>query len=208
MQGNVEYVAVRAGKDESATPAKLVQNYVVCELDKKLDVLLGFIKTHLKSKMIAFFSSCAQVGETSSSPPNDDGASIGDTIPYRLDATEIVFQLLMGTAPPNMFWLSVCQFLRWISCIARHSGRCDSCMSFYVPCSQALLSWPFMASASIPAGRRSTWIFCANREQSFLRLTSLQEGSISRLLIGLYRSREMSDRHMSVAGNETLNSKA
>lgn len=58
---NVEYVAVRAGKDECATPAKLVQNYVVCELDKKLDVLLGFIKTHIKSKMIVFFTSCAQV---------------------------------------------------------------------------------------------------------------------------------------------------
>eukprot|EP00903_Cladosiphon_okamuranus_P014639 g13574.t1 len=60
-KGNVEYVAVRAGKDENATPAKLVQNYVVCKLDKKLDVLLGFIKTHLKSKMIVFFTSCAQV---------------------------------------------------------------------------------------------------------------------------------------------------
>ncbi|CAM9134160.1 unnamed protein product [Ectocarpus fasciculatus] len=60
-KGNVEYVAVRAGKDECATPAKLVQNYVVCQLDKKLDVLLGFIKTHLKSKMIVFFTSCAQV---------------------------------------------------------------------------------------------------------------------------------------------------
>lgn len=60
-QGNVEYVAVRAGQDECATPAKLVQNYVVCRLDKKMDVLLGFIKTHLKSKMIVFFTSCAQV---------------------------------------------------------------------------------------------------------------------------------------------------
>eukprot|EP00752_Nemacystus_decipiens_P011873 g10530.t1 len=60
-KGNVEYVAVRAGKDECATPAKLVQNYVVCRLDKKLDVLLGFIKTHLKSKIIVFFTSCAQV---------------------------------------------------------------------------------------------------------------------------------------------------
>lgn len=61
VQGNVEYVAVRAGKDECATPAKLVQNYVVCQLDKKLDVLLGFIKTHLKSKIIVFFTSCSQV---------------------------------------------------------------------------------------------------------------------------------------------------
>lgn len=60
-KGKVEYVAVRAGKDECATPAKLVQNYVICRLDKKLDILLGFIKTHLKSKMIVFFTSCAQV---------------------------------------------------------------------------------------------------------------------------------------------------
>lgn len=57
----MEYVAVRTGKDECATPAKLIQNYVVCQLDKKLDILLGFIKTHLKSKMIVFFTSCAQV---------------------------------------------------------------------------------------------------------------------------------------------------
>ena len=61
LQGKVEYVAVQAGKDECATPAKLVQNYVICKLDKKLDILLGFIKTHLKSKMIVFFTSCAQV---------------------------------------------------------------------------------------------------------------------------------------------------
>eukprot|EP00904_Undaria_pinnatifida_P012187 jgi/Undpi1/8099/HiC_scaffold_24.g10571.m1 len=60
-KGKVEYVAVQAGKDECATPAKLVQNYVICKLDKKLDILLGFIKTHLKSKMIVFFTSCAQV---------------------------------------------------------------------------------------------------------------------------------------------------
>lgn len=60
FQNNVEYVAVRAGQDEAATPAKLVQNYVVCTLDRKLDVLLGFIKSHLKSKMIIFFTSCAQ----------------------------------------------------------------------------------------------------------------------------------------------------
>ncbi|CAM9119818.1 unnamed protein product, partial [Discosporangium mesarthrocarpum] len=57
----VEYVAVQDGKEGCATPAKLVQNYVVCSLERKLDVVLGFIKTHLRSKMIIFFSSCTQV---------------------------------------------------------------------------------------------------------------------------------------------------
>ncbi|KAG5180717.1 DEAD box helicase [Tribonema minus] len=41
--------------------AQLVQNYVVCELRQKLDVLYSFLKTHIKSKTIVFFSSCAQV---------------------------------------------------------------------------------------------------------------------------------------------------
>ncbi len=42
-------------------PKGLEQHYVVCELDKKLDVLWSFIKTHLQSKTIVFMSSCKQV---------------------------------------------------------------------------------------------------------------------------------------------------
>ncbi|KAJ1427669.1 P-loop containing nucleoside triphosphate hydrolase protein [Ochromonadaceae sp. CCMP2298] len=55
-----EYLAVHAASDE-ATPTKLVQNYICCALPEKLDILFSFLKTHLKSKMIVFFSTCSQV---------------------------------------------------------------------------------------------------------------------------------------------------
>lgn len=55
-----EYVSVHEKADE-ATPEKLVQKYIVCDLDQKLDILYSFIKTHLKTKMIIFLSSCKQV---------------------------------------------------------------------------------------------------------------------------------------------------
>ncbi|CAM9959671.1 unnamed protein product, partial [Phaeothamnion confervicola] len=62
-----EYVAVRHGAEDSATPTKLVQNYVVCALPDKLDVLFSFLKTHLKSKVVVFFNSCAQASELTDS---------------------------------------------------------------------------------------------------------------------------------------------
>jgi ATP-dependent RNA helicase DDX10/DBP4 len=34
---------------------------VECPLDRKLDVLFSFIKTHLESKTLVFLSSCKQV---------------------------------------------------------------------------------------------------------------------------------------------------
>eukprot|EP00035_Acanthoeca_spectabilis_P019440 m.423369 g.423369 ORF g.423369 m.423369 type:complete len:769 (+) comp16855_c0_seq4:96-2402(+) len=46
---------------ESATPDSLVQAYTVCPLDRKLDVLFSFIKSHLDSKTLVFVSSCKQV---------------------------------------------------------------------------------------------------------------------------------------------------
>lgn len=55
-----EYVAVHE-KSSQATPSGLAQSYVVCALDKKLDVLLSFIKSHLKQKTIVFLSTCRQV---------------------------------------------------------------------------------------------------------------------------------------------------
>lgn len=55
-----EYLAVHA-EEEAATPKLLVQNYIVCRLPEKLDIIFSFIKTHLKSKVIIFFSTCAQV---------------------------------------------------------------------------------------------------------------------------------------------------
>jgi ATP-dependent RNA helicase DDX10/DBP4 len=45
----------------TATPKNLEQHYSVVELDRKLDVLFSFVKTHLKSKIIVFMSSCKQV---------------------------------------------------------------------------------------------------------------------------------------------------
>ncbi len=57
---NPEYLAVHA-EDAEVTPKQLIQNYIVCKLPEKLDVLFSFIKTHLKSKMVVFFSTCSQV---------------------------------------------------------------------------------------------------------------------------------------------------
>lgn len=55
-----EYIAVHAEHAE-ATPKQLQQNYIVCPLQDKLDVLFSFIKSHLKSKIIVFMSTCSQV---------------------------------------------------------------------------------------------------------------------------------------------------
>ena len=57
---NPEYISVDE-KSLTATPTQLVQNYVVCGVGQKLDVLYSFIKAHLKSKIIVFFASCNQV---------------------------------------------------------------------------------------------------------------------------------------------------
>jgi ATP-dependent RNA helicase DDX10/DBP4 len=57
---NPEYIAVHAEHAE-ATPKQLQQNYIVCPLQEKLDVLFSFIKSHLKSKIIVFMSTCSQV---------------------------------------------------------------------------------------------------------------------------------------------------
>ncbi|KAI9244985.1 P-loop containing nucleoside triphosphate hydrolase protein [Phascolomyces articulosus] len=54
-----EYVAVHE-KSEHSTPHNLTQHYIVCDLQKKLDILYSFIKTHLQNKTIVFLSSCKQ----------------------------------------------------------------------------------------------------------------------------------------------------
>mmetsp|Transcript_1486 Transcript_1486/g.2350 ORF Transcript_1486/g.2350 Transcript_1486/m.2350 type:complete len:817 (-) Transcript_1486:48-2498(-) len=43
------------------TPLNLVQAYAICQLPDKLDMIYSFIRSHLKSKVIIFFSSCKQV---------------------------------------------------------------------------------------------------------------------------------------------------
>jgi len=50
-----------SGPAFSATPDNLEQHYAICELDKKLDIIWSFIKTHLQAKIIVFLSSCKQV---------------------------------------------------------------------------------------------------------------------------------------------------
>jgi ATP-dependent RNA helicase DDX10/DBP4 len=55
-----EYLAVHA-ESASATPPKLQQMVAVCALDKKMETLWGFIKSHLTSKTLVFLSSCKQV---------------------------------------------------------------------------------------------------------------------------------------------------
>ncbi|KAG3036303.1 ATP-dependent RNA helicase [Phytophthora cactorum] len=55
-----EYVAVHE-HSANATPKGLQQSYVVTPLERKLDVLLSFIKSHLKQKTIVFLSTCRQV---------------------------------------------------------------------------------------------------------------------------------------------------
>lgn len=43
------------------TPKSLAQHYMVVEAQNKINTLYSFVKTHLKSKMLAFFNSCKQV---------------------------------------------------------------------------------------------------------------------------------------------------
>lgn len=51
-----------AGNEGNTTmPSGLEQHYIVCDLDKKLDVLFSFIKTHLQTKTLVFLSSSKQV---------------------------------------------------------------------------------------------------------------------------------------------------
>ncbi|KAJ1113655.1 hypothetical protein NDU88_001897 [Pleurodeles waltl] len=55
-----EYVWVH-DKAKFSTPATLEQNYVVCELPQKINMLYSFIRNHLKKKSIVFFASCKEV---------------------------------------------------------------------------------------------------------------------------------------------------
>jgi ATP-dependent RNA helicase DDX10/DBP4 len=57
-----EFIGVQEKDSEGATPKNLEQHYLVCELDKKLDVLFSFIKSHLQVKVLVFMSSGKQVG--------------------------------------------------------------------------------------------------------------------------------------------------
>lgn len=58
---NYARIGVSSDSKLSATPDTLDQYYVRIPLDEKLDVLWSFIKSHLKSKILVFFSSSKQV---------------------------------------------------------------------------------------------------------------------------------------------------
>lgn len=58
---NYEKIGVSSDASLSATPDTLDQFYIRIPLDEKLDVLWSFIKSHLKSKILVFFSSSKQV---------------------------------------------------------------------------------------------------------------------------------------------------
>ncbi|KAL2079645.1 hypothetical protein ACEWY4_025389 [Coilia grayii] len=55
-----EYVWVHE-QAKFSTPATLEQNYVVCELHQKVDMLFSFLRSHLQKKIIVFFACCKEV---------------------------------------------------------------------------------------------------------------------------------------------------
>ncbi|XP_020658821.3 putative ATP-dependent RNA helicase DDX10 [Pogona vitticeps] len=55
-----EYVWVHE-KAKFSTPATLEQNYIVCELHQKINMLYSFLRSHLNKKSIVFFASCKEV---------------------------------------------------------------------------------------------------------------------------------------------------
>lgn len=62
------YINVNKPGEEGVMPAKLEQYYSVVPLERKLDALWGFVKSHLKMKGVVFVSSCKQVSELSEGP--------------------------------------------------------------------------------------------------------------------------------------------
>lgn len=57
---NPQYLGVH-DTTENLTPDALQQSYVVVPLEHKLNAIFSFLKSHLQSKSIIFFSTCAQV---------------------------------------------------------------------------------------------------------------------------------------------------
>lgn len=58
---NPQKIGVSSDNELASTPDSLEQFYIKINLDDKLDVLWSFIKSHLKSKILVFFSSSKQV---------------------------------------------------------------------------------------------------------------------------------------------------
>lgn len=58
---NPQYIGVKETEEAISTPDSLTQSYITVNLEEKLDTLYSFIKTHLKAKILVFFSSSKQV---------------------------------------------------------------------------------------------------------------------------------------------------
>ncbi|CAG9316849.1 unnamed protein product [Blepharisma stoltei] len=56
-----EYINVLPNKEDIGTQSKLTQHYIVIDLPHKLNLLFSFIRSHVKCKILVFFSSCKQV---------------------------------------------------------------------------------------------------------------------------------------------------
>lgn len=56
-----EYIAVNDSEGQGSTPVGLEQHYMLVDLEKKLDLLFSFIRTHTNCKALIFMSSCRQV---------------------------------------------------------------------------------------------------------------------------------------------------
>ena len=56
-----EEVADNSACKGNPTPKNLEQHYILTSLPQKLSMLFSFIKTHLQSKLLVFFSTCKQV---------------------------------------------------------------------------------------------------------------------------------------------------
>jgi superfamily II DNA/RNA helicase len=54
------YINCNKAGEEGVVPANLEQYYAVVNLDKKLDALWGFVKSHLKMKGVVFVTSGKQ----------------------------------------------------------------------------------------------------------------------------------------------------
>ena len=55
-----EFLSVHA-ESVNATPPKLQQMYTTCKVEKKIETLWAFVKSHPTQKILVFFSSCKQV---------------------------------------------------------------------------------------------------------------------------------------------------
>ena len=57
----INFLSKETGEDTVGTPMKLNQHYTIVTLERKLDLLFSFLRSHTKCKILIFVSSCKQV---------------------------------------------------------------------------------------------------------------------------------------------------